>query len=122
MWPFTFTFKVTPNKVTHQVTNSETDLVARSRELGIELMYIFDRENPKQGGYTVAFRRSNKAINGKMADVAVAYCSKGDAFDKRVGRTTALRNFMDGRTVQVPAYLQGDDYVHTFLRNMFSWA
>ena len=94
-----------------------------ARQDGIQLLYHFDREDPRAGGYTIAYRPSYYAgrKTGKMVDVAVAYCSEGDVFSKKIGRDLAINNFREGMVIQVPALLYGDDYLHTCLRAMFSW-
>lgn len=99
----------------------EVSIAQRARDDGIQLLYHFDREYPKHGGYTIAYRKSSPFKSGKMVDVAVSYCSVGDTFDKKVGRALAIQNFYDGKIVQVPALESGEDYLHASLREMFTW-
>ena len=96
-------------------------ITEKARAEGIQLLYHFDRENPDYGGYTIAFRKSSAYKAGKMVDVAVAYCSEGDRFDKKIGRELALQNFYAGKIVQVPALAYGEDVLHDCLREMFTW-
>jgi hypothetical protein len=56
-----------------------------------------------------------------MVDVAVAYCSAGDTFSKKIGRELAIANFRAGMFIQVPAMAYGDDELHNCLREMFTW-
>jgi hypothetical protein len=122
-WPFT------PEKVAAAEAYAKIDEVAPTlaelaRQDGIQLLYHFDREYPTAGGYTIAYRPSQGYVgrkHGKMVDVAVAYCSEGDTFSKKIGRDAAIMNFRCGQFIQVPALLYGDDYLHTCLREMFSW-
>jgi len=96
-------------------------LAESAREDGIQLLYHFDREDPKLGGYTIAYRKSSPYRSGKMVDVAVSYCSEGDTFSKKIGRDLAISNFYDGKFVQVPALAYGEDELHDCLREIFTW-
>jgi hypothetical protein len=87
---------------------------------GVEIFYCFNRSDPKSGGFTVAWRKSNAFKSGKMVDLAVSYCSRGDMFSKDIGRAKALQNFLAGRTITVPAYEYGRDFVHGYIAGMFS--
>ena len=96
----------------------------QAREDSISLLYHFDKDDTKAGGYTVAYRPSQGYVgrkHGKMVDVAVAYCSEGDTFSKKIGREQAIANFREGMFIQVPALLYGDDELHNCLREMFTW-
>lgn len=117
-WPFT------PEKVAAAEDTLQPTLAEKARQDGIQLLYHFDREDAKAGGYTIAYRPSQGYIGrkaGKMVDVAVAYCSEGDTFSKKIGRDAAIMNFRCGMFVQVPAMLYGDDELHNCLREMFTW-
>ena len=116
-WPFT------PEKVAAAEATINPTVAELARQDGIQLLYHFDRTDPTTGGYTIAYRPSYYAGRkpGKMVDVAVAYCSEGDIFSKKIGRDLAINNFREGMIVQVPALMYGDDYLHTCLREMFSW-
>ena len=119
-WPFT-PAKIAAAAAEAAVRASTAEL---AREDGIQLLYHFDQEDTKAGGYTIAYRPSQGYVGrraGKMVDVAVAYCSEGDTFSKKIGREQAITNFREGMFVQVPAMLYGEDYLHTCLREMFSW-
>ena len=99
-------------------------IAEQARENNINLLYVFDKDNTKSGGYTVAYRPSQGYVgrrHGKMVDVAVAYCSEGDTFSKKIGREQAIENFLNGRFIQVPAMLYGEDELHNCLREMFQW-
>jgi hypothetical protein len=115
-WPF--------NMPESPVPEIHVSLAEAAREDGISLLYHFDREDTKAGGYTIAFRPSKNYTGrkfGKMVDVAVSYCSEGDVFSKKIGRDLAISNFLDGKFVTVPALLYGEDALHDCLREMFSW-
>ena len=91
---------------------------------GINLLYYFNPDYPRDGGYTIAYRESRGYIGrkpGKMVDVAVAYCSEGDTFSKKIGRELAILNFQNHMYVQVPAMMYGKEQLHHCLREMFSW-
>ena len=109
------------------MTNIMTELPSiaeRAREDNINLLYHFDKEDTKAGGYTIAYRPSAGYVgrkHGKMVDVAVAYCSEGDTFSKKIGREAAIKNFWAGMIIQVPALAYGEDELHNCLREMFSW-
>ncbi len=94
-------------------------LAEQCREDGILLMYVFDRENPVSGGFSIAYRPSRAYKSTVMVDVAVSYCRPGERFDKKIGRDFALRRFLNGEFIQVPALRYGEDYVHEELRQMF---
>lgn len=106
-------------------TVPEPSIAEIARENGIELLYHFNRENPQLGGYTIAYRPSKGYAGrnkfGKMVDVAVSYCSKGDTFSKKIGRELAIDNFNNGRYITVPALAYGEDELHSCLREMFTW-
>lgn len=117
-WPFT------PAKIAAAEAAVRASSAELAREDGIQLLYHFDQEDTKAGGYTIAYRPSQGYVGrhpGKMVDVAVAYCSEGDTFSKKIGREAAITNFREGMFVQVPAMLYGEDNLHTCLREMFSW-
>ena len=109
------------------MTNNMTEeqpIAQRAREENINLLYHFDKNDPRAGGYTIAYRPAPGYVgrkSGKMVDVAVAYCSEGDVFSKKIGRELAIRNFWAGNTVCVPALAYGEDELHNCLREMFSW-
>lgn len=114
-WPFP---PVRPEDIPTNVKHVSIAEIARLD--GISLLYCFDRDYPKHGGYTLAYRKSNGFKSGYMIDVAVSYCSRGDMFDKKIGRSLAITNLNDGKYIQVPALRFGEDYIHQFLREMFS--
>jgi hypothetical protein len=117
-WPFT------PEKITAAMKTIAPSVAETARMDNISLLYHFDRDYPTAGGYTIAYRPSlgyTGRRHGKMVDVAVAYCSEGDTFSKKIGRTQAIMNFRCGQFVQVPALLYGEDMLHQCLREMFSW-
>lgn len=105
-------------------TMQENSIAEQARADGIQLLYHFDRQFPIMGGYTIAYRPSQGYVgryHGKMVDVAVAYCSEGDVFSKKIGRELAIRNFRQGKYIQVPALAYGEDDLHHALREMFTW-
>ena len=91
----------------------------------VKFLYIFDKTNPHNGGYTIAYAPALFETKGqrtsKMYEVAVAYCSKKDSFDRKIGRELAFDNFQAGQTILVPAGLAGRDYVVPFLKEMFKY-
>jgi hypothetical protein len=123
-WPFTAEKIQAAKAYARIIEDASTSVAETAREDGIQLLYHFDREDPKSGGYTIAYRPSQGYVgrkSGKMVDVAVAYCSEGDTFSKKIGREQAIMNFRAGMFIQVPAMLYGEDYLHTCLREMFTW-
>lgn len=94
-------------------------LAEKCRDDNIMLMYVFDRDEPTTGGFTLAFRPARAYKSTKMVDVAVSYCSYGDRFDKKIGRDIALRRFLNNEFISVPALRYGEDSVHDELRRMF---
>lgn len=97
----------------------EMSLAEKCKIDGIQLMYIFDRRYPVTGGFSVAFRPSRAYKSTTMVDIAISYCRPGERFDKKIGRDFALRRFLNGEYIQVPALRYGEDYVHEEIRNMF---
>lgn len=67
----------------------------------VGIVHIFDEMNAK-GGLTVAFKKTSPYKSGAMVTVAVATCSKLDAFSKKIGTERALEMFFTGQTIQLP--------------------
>ena len=88
----------------------------------------FDLPEPKichcidpsgKGGVTIAYRVCKPEYKGaRMVEVALAYCSPSDRFNKEVGRQLALHNYYSRRTVTVPARNKNQSLSWT-LRVMF---
>lgn len=98
---------------------NEMSLAEKCKYDGIQLMYVFNRDNPVTGGFSLAFRPSRVYKSTTMVDVAVSYCKPGERFNKKIGRDFALRRFLNGEYIQVPALRYGEDYMHEDLRGMF---
>ena len=87
-----------------------------ARPNGISLCHAF---NPK-GGVTIAYRKGNEFKNCRMVEVALAYCSPTDVFNKKIGSTRATQNFLEGATVLIPIRRPEDEWVLVEqLRRMF---
>lgn len=67
----------------------------------VGIVHIFDEMNAK-GGLTIAFKKTTPYKSGAMVTVAVATCSKLDAFSKKIGTERALEMFFAGQTIELP--------------------
>lgn len=76
----------------------EAETLAIMEELGIEVRH-FNTENQHKGGVTIAYQY----IQGNSyVTIATSLCSKNDSYDKKIGRTLAVENFVSGKTVNIP--------------------
>ena len=73
-----------------------------ARANGISIIHSFDVYCPTDG-FTIAYRKANNYKNCRMVEVAIAYCSPHDTFSKKKGSKIAVTNFLEGKTVLVPA-------------------
>lgn len=92
-----------------------------ARAEGVVLKYIFNRMRPK-GGLTVAYRLDKpERKNSLMVEIATAYCSEHDTFNKSYGAQLALDNFFSGRTMFLPLASPTRDFIDDNLDQMFDW-
>lgn len=86
---------------------------------GVSICHVMGKP---RGGVTMAYRKANDFKNCRMVEVAVAYCSPADIFSKKVGTANARSNFLDGRTIMVPARdpAAGDESIPVILKAMFT--
>lgn len=68
-------------------------------------------------GVTIAYRRVSSNRNSRMVEVAVSYCSKYDAFNKKIGNSLAAARFLSNNTVVIPVG-RGDETIRT-LKEIF---
>lgn len=109
-WPFPYAAK-----------KAEVKAAEAQKALALDGIHIVHciAENGK-GGVTIAWCKTSDWANSNFVEVAVAYCSPHDTFNKRIGRTNALFKFHNKNTVLVPARFNKDDYtVPDALREMF---
>lgn len=84
------------------IEDERLKLLQRAKYSGVQLVHVFDEDNPK-GGLTIAFRKcrpNERSTN--MVDVAVATCSYSDNFNRKIGTQLALAKFFDEETVALP--------------------
>lgn len=76
----------------------------------VRVVHLFDKQNPR-GGATVAYRPlicdSTGFPQGKFAEVSVAWCSKVDTYDRKLGELIALAKLSRGECVSLPLYVGG---------------
>ena len=89
------------------------NIVQEAEKAGVR--FIHCHAQGVKGGVTIAYRHTSPDYNGKMVEVAVAYCSPEDKFVKKVGAALAANRFMCGQTITVPA---GRRSVHTTIENL----
>jgi len=108
IWPDTFTSVAEPTALSANEAQAQ----------GILIIHAMGYKN--KGGVTIAYRKMNQHKNCRMVEVATAYCSPQDVFSKKIGTRTAFGNFLQGKTIMVPARRKDNDneVVYT-LRNIF---
>jgi hypothetical protein len=118
MWPFATMTAIAQDIEQEWATAEALDTGALAQAESIRICHSFEPDVP--GGVTIAYRKANEFNNCRMVEVAVAYCSPHDVFNKKVGARRALDNFLDGATVLVPARTEGDHSIVWNLRRMFT--
>lgn len=76
-------------------------LLVTAKDEGVGIVHVFDQNHP-YGGLSIAFAKVSPYKSGKMVKVAVATCSREDAFSKKIGTTRALTSFFEGETISLP--------------------
>lgn len=113
-WPFPF-LQLPVGDFSFDLETSEP---ITPQELGITFTHCMG-DNGK-GGVTIAWRKTSFTRNARMVEVAVAYCSPADTYTKKIGKNAAMQNFLDGKTILVPARTyKSDDAIPDNLRGMF---
>lgn len=73
----------------------------------VRVVHLFDKSSA-QGGLTIAYRPqicdSKGYPKGRFADVALAWCSPRDRYDRKLGELIALRKLELGECVLLPLY------------------
>lgn len=113
-WPFPF-FELLGGEYSFDLETSEP---ITPQELGITFTHCMGANG--KGGVTIAWRKTSFTRNARMVEVAVAYCSPADTYTKKIGKNAAMRNFLEGKTVLVPARTyKSDEFIPDNLRYMF---
>lgn len=100
---------------------------AHARPNGIMIVHVrkttwspSGAETHMRGGATIAYRPANNNRNCRMVQVAVAYCSPNDHFNRKLGSAMAVEKFLNGETILVQARNPLDpDMLPLTLRDMF---
>jgi hypothetical protein len=85
-------------------------------------IFICHGFNPfkNKGGVTIAYSIMNDFKNTRMVEVAVAYCSPHDVFNKKIGTQIAVDRFLNNETIMVPARTdKSNSGIPDTLRKMF---
>ena len=86
----------------------------------VRVVHLFDKDN-SYGGLTIAYRPvlhdSGGYPAGKFAEVAIAWCSPQDRYDRKFGETMVLQRIQDAGSIVLPIYVDGAPV--RFLKNMF---
>jgi hypothetical protein len=96
---------------THTVQDDMSDF-------GIRICHGYNRRD-NRGGVTIAYRKCSEWRNTRMVEVALAYCSPKDSFNKKIGAELAVDRFINGNTVMVPVRYGHDDTIVGNLLVMF---
>ena len=91
-------------------TNPPKDVIALGLAQGVKLVHCKSiRSGMPYNGVTIAYRKTQDPRNNRMVEVAVAYCSKYDTFVKKRGAELAMKRFLDGETITIPARFNKSD-------------
>ena len=86
----------------------------------VRVVHLFDKDN-SYGGITIAYRPvlhdSKGYPAGKFGDVAVAWCSPQDRYNRKLGEALALQRMQFGNCITLPIYV--DKTPVRFLKDMF---
>jgi hypothetical protein len=107
-WPF-------PINPTPMYTNTYLDDI---EDLDLRICHGYNRHD-NRGGVTIAYRKCSNWRNTRMVEVALAYCSPKDSFNKKIGAELAVDRFVNGNTVMVPVRYGHDDTIVGNLLCMF---
>lgn len=90
------------------------------KQYDLKIIHIFDFYH-NFGGATVVYRKCENYKNSRMVEVAVAYCSPHDTYNKKIGIALAVEKYCNGETIVVPARTRNsDDTIVDNLRAMFA--
>jgi len=87
-------------------------------DFDIRICHGYNRHD-NRGGVTIAYRKCSNWRNTRMVEVALAYCSPKDSFNKKIGVELAVERFVNGNTVMVPVRQGHDDTIVGNLLAMF---
>lgn len=93
-------------------------LLKLAEEGGVRVMHFYNTGFPN-GGFTVAYRKSNEFASGVMVDIAMSNCSSSDCFSRKTGTELALRKMLyEGEFIQMPLLrtFSGDDLSYVVKR------
>ena len=88
------------------------------RDFNIKICHGYDPRH-NRGGVTIAYRKTSEWKNTRMVEVALAYCSPQDSFNKKIGAELAVNRFLNENTVLVPVRNGHDDTIVGNLLAMF---
>ncbi len=88
------------------------------RDFNIKICHGYDPRH-NRGGVTIAYRKTSEWKNTRMVEVALAYCSPQDSFNKKIGAQLAVNRFLNENTVLVPVRNGHDDTIVGNLLYMF---
>ncbi|KWA83916.1 hypothetical protein WL29_21355 [Burkholderia ubonensis] len=78
------------------------------------LVDVFGEYALHQGGITVAFRQLRE---DSFVEISTAMCSMKDVYNRKVGTTLAVEQFMNHRRIRVPAFcLEPAEVVESLFR------
>lgn len=86
----------------------------------VRIVHIFSKHNPRGGvtiGYYPVLSDGNGDPQGDFAYVSVAYCKKGEMYNRKLGESLVLTRLEEGEYVRLPIYKYGHP-VHE-LKEMF---
>lgn len=81
------------------------DNVKAGNKNKVKIMHCFDKNSilyPEYNGVTIAYRKLSPYKNCRVVELAVAYCSQYDQFEKKVGARLAMERFNAGKTIVFP--------------------
>lgn len=108
-WPFTIP---QPEMIDYNKVHDDMEA------LNIRVCHGYNRRD-NRGGVTIAYRKCSNWRNTRMVEVALAYCSPKDSFNKKIGVQLAVDRFINGNTVMVPVRHGHDDTIVGNLLCMF---
>lgn len=97
-----------------KITTVQDDM----RHFNIKICHGYDSHH-NRGGVTIAYRKTSGWKNTRMVEVALAYCSPHDSFNKKIGTELAVDRFLNQNTVLVPVRLGSDNTIVGNLLSMF---
>lgn len=93
------------------------------KEHGIKITHVFTEWDNREGGVCIAWRKTQPHFRqGKMVEVALAYCHPGEAYNRKQGVKIAVDRFLAGNTVTVPCGGPNNSLTEQKLIQMFWWS